>query len=234
MGRRIVAARTNRSQVSERIANRGGREVQPSQLSTGFSKDFTTRLLPKIGTGFAPGTAPFAATTPTKSDLEALHGGPFSLLSVGAVAERLGVCAAAIYRLCERGELPHVRIVNSIRVRRADLDAFVAGSGYVATAWLSLLASGVLRQLVGWWLNSWGLGHVDVASGALALQAQQIATLFLAAWLLGEPLKPLGLLGGGLIMAGIVTMATSAAPARPRRVPDAARASVDATPSIET
>jgi excisionase family DNA binding protein len=35
-------------------------------------------------------------------------------------------CAATVYRLCERGELPHVRVVNSIRVRRADLEAFVA------------------------------------------------------------------------------------------------------------
>jgi excisionase family DNA binding protein len=49
------------------------------------------------------------------------------LLRIADVAERLGGCAATVYRLCERGELPHVRIVNSIRVRRADLDALVAG-----------------------------------------------------------------------------------------------------------
>ena len=123
-GRRSVAAGANRSQVSERIANRGGREVQPSQLSTGVSKDFTTRLLPKIGIAFAPGTAPKVATTPTTADLVVLHGGRDPLLRVADVAERLGVCAATVYRLCERGELPHVRIVNSIRIRRADLDAF--------------------------------------------------------------------------------------------------------------
>jgi excisionase family DNA binding protein len=65
------------------------------------------------------------ATTPTTTDLEALHGGRMSLLSVGAVAERLGVCSATVYRLCERGELPHVRIVNSIRIRPEDLRAFL-------------------------------------------------------------------------------------------------------------
>ena len=112
-----VAAGANASQVSEKIANREGDEVQPSQLSTGVSKDFTTRLLPKIGTGFAPGTAPKVATTPTTADLVALHGGRDQLLSVADVAKRLGVCAATVYRLCERGELPHVRIVNSIRIR---------------------------------------------------------------------------------------------------------------------
>jgi excisionase family DNA binding protein len=58
--------------------------------------------------------------------LVALHGGRDQLLNVADVAERLGVCAATVYRLCERGDLPHVRIVNSIRVRRADLDALVA------------------------------------------------------------------------------------------------------------
>ena len=75
----------------------------------------------------APGTAPKVATTPTTADLAALHGGRDRLLRIADVAERLGVCAAIVYRLCERGELPHVRIVNSIRVRRTDLDAFLAG-----------------------------------------------------------------------------------------------------------
>jgi drug/metabolite transporter (DMT)-like permease len=39
---------------------------------------------------------------------------------------------------------------------------------------------------------------------------QQIATIFLAAWLLDEPLRPLGLAGGALIMTGIVLVASSA------------------------
>jgi excisionase family DNA binding protein len=41
------------------------------------------------------------------------------------VAEYLGVCAATVYRLCEDGELAHVRITNAIRVRPADLEVFV-------------------------------------------------------------------------------------------------------------
>jgi drug/metabolite transporter (DMT)-like permease len=82
-----------------------------------------------------------------------------------------------------------------------------AVGGYDSRAWLSLVGLGLIVQLLGWWLNSWGLGHTDAALGALALQAQQVATLFLAAWLLQEPLKPLGLLGGALIVAGIVLVA---------------------------
>jgi drug/metabolite transporter (DMT)-like permease len=67
-------------------------------------------------------------------------------------------------------------------------------------------------QIVGWWLNSWGLGHVDAATGAIGLQMQQVATLFLAAWLLAEPIRPLGLLGAGCLFAGIVLVAWSASP----------------------
>jgi excisionase family DNA binding protein len=89
-------------------------------------KNFTTRLLPKTGIAFAPGTAPHIATTPTTADLVALHGGRSRLLRVAEVAERLGVCAATVYRLCEGGELPHLRIVNSIRIRPEDLRDFIS------------------------------------------------------------------------------------------------------------
>jgi len=72
------------------------------------------------------------STTPTTADLVALHGGRSRLLRVAEVAEQLGVCAATVYRLCEGGELPHVRIVNSIRVRPTDLDALLAARVPVA------------------------------------------------------------------------------------------------------
>lgn len=77
-------------------------------------------------------------------------------------------------------------------------------AGYDTRAWLALVGLGLVVQLVAWWLNSWGLGHVEAQVGALALQMQQVATLFLAAWLLAEPLRALGLLGGALLVGGIV------------------------------
>jgi drug/metabolite transporter (DMT)-like permease len=43
--------------------------------------------------------------------------------------------------------------------------------------------------------------------GQLALGFQQVATPFLAAWLLAEPLRPLGMLGGGIIVFGIYLVA---------------------------
>jgi drug/metabolite transporter (DMT)-like permease len=86
--------------------------------------------------------------------------------------------------------------------------------GYDARAWASLVGLGLVVQLLGWWLNSWGLGHVDAVTGALALQMQQVATLFLAAWLLAEPIRPLGLCGGACILGGIVLVAAGASPRR--------------------
>ena len=122
IGRRSVAARPNRSQVSERIANSAGRAVQPSQLSTGVSKEFTTRLLPKIGPWAHPGVrlSPLRPRTWRRFTADAIR-----CCEWADVAESLGVCSATVYRLCESGELPHVRIVNSIRVRSEDLRAFL-------------------------------------------------------------------------------------------------------------
>jgi excisionase family DNA binding protein len=77
----------------------------------------------------APGTAPRVQTTPTTADLVSYWGGRYRLLRVREVAEQLGVCNATVYRLVESGALPHVRIVNSIRIRPDDLEAFVRAAG---------------------------------------------------------------------------------------------------------
>ena len=51
------------------------------------------------------------------------------LLGVREVAERLRVSTATVYKLCDRAELAHTRIVNVIRVTREDLEAFIAQRG---------------------------------------------------------------------------------------------------------
>ncbi len=47
------------------------------------------------------------------------------LLSVREVAARLGVSTATIYALCDRGQVPHVRVSNAIRIAPADLVDFI-------------------------------------------------------------------------------------------------------------
>jgi excisionase family DNA binding protein len=51
------------------------------------------------------------------------------LVSLSEVARVLGVCAATVYKLCACGQLEHVRILNTIRITPASLDAFVAAAG---------------------------------------------------------------------------------------------------------
>ena len=48
------------------------------------------------------------------------------LLTVGQVAQLLGVCRATVYKWAATGLLPHVRIINVVRVRPQDLVAFAA------------------------------------------------------------------------------------------------------------
>src|SRR5512137_1390950 len=48
------------------------------------------------------------------------------LLSVRQVAVLLGMCSATVYRMCERGELMHFRVRNSIRVPVVALKVYLA------------------------------------------------------------------------------------------------------------
>jgi excisionase family DNA binding protein len=54
-------------------------------------------------------------------------GGAENLMSVRMAAEFLGVSTATLYKICDRGELPHVRVSNAIRLAPAELAEFVAG-----------------------------------------------------------------------------------------------------------
>ena len=48
---------------------------------------------------------------------------PAPSLTAREVAQRLLVRPVTVYRLCERGELAHLRVSNAIRIRPEDLDA---------------------------------------------------------------------------------------------------------------
>jgi excisionase family DNA binding protein len=56
------------------------------------------------------------------------------LLSVRQVAKLLGVCPATVYALCDRGELPHYRVLNAIRVAPRDLKEFMARARKTSSA----------------------------------------------------------------------------------------------------
>jgi excisionase family DNA binding protein len=49
-----------------------------------------------------------------------------ALLTAREVAQHLGVCRDTVYELCAKGELPHARVLNAIRIASADVEAFLS------------------------------------------------------------------------------------------------------------
>jgi excisionase family DNA binding protein len=133
-------SRRNRSQGCPTITGGEGARVQPSQP---FAEK-TKNLVPESGRGGPKGAGSADPTgrarphhgwrrerrhawprRPRRSSWRCSMEGRGRLLRVAEVAEQLGVCKVAVYRLCESGELPHVRVVNSIRIRPSDLTAYL-------------------------------------------------------------------------------------------------------------
>lgn len=88
-------------------------------------------LRERCSTGFEaaqakPTTNPLHPSSAHPRSVRVLPGGRDWLLTVREVAERLGVCTATVYSLCERGELAHLRVSNAIRIEPAALDAYLA------------------------------------------------------------------------------------------------------------
>ncbi|HEU4950762.1 MAG TPA: DMT family transporter [Holophagaceae bacterium] len=88
-------------------------------------------------------------------------------------------------------------------------------SGFTSGSWWALAGLGLVCQVAGWALITWGLGHLPAHAGAVGLMTQQAATVGLAWLLLGEGVKPLQGLGVALILAGVGLSVS--APPLPRR-----------------
>ena len=88
-------------------------------------------------------------------------------------------------------------------------------AGFTPHAWAALLGLGLVCQVAAWVLITWGLGHLQAHAGSVGLLLQPVATVGLAFWILGEPVKPLQGLGVLLILTGIGLSAS--APPLPRR-----------------
>ena len=86
------------------------------------------------GQGATPGakTRQRPNVAPMFADRRVLWGGRDRLLKVSEVAEHLGVSNATVHGLCDSGKLPYVWIVNSIRIRPANVDSYVASTLTIA------------------------------------------------------------------------------------------------------
>lgn len=61
--------------------------------------------------------------------MRVIDGGSTRLLCVSEVADRLGVCRATVYELVSRGQLPHVRVGNAIRIPSEVVAALMHAAG---------------------------------------------------------------------------------------------------------
>jgi excisionase family DNA binding protein len=93
------------SQTLRTAGGRYDRGVQRSQPKQTLLRGFATPLLRDSASGVAPPAGP--------------------MLTVREVARALRVSTATVYKLCARGELAHVRVLNVIRIPEGVLGSFV-------------------------------------------------------------------------------------------------------------
>lgn len=66
------------------------------------------------------------------------------VLRLGQAAQLLDVSTDTLYQMVRAGEIPHARVGNSIRIRRADLDAHLAAR--TSTTWARVDGRGRPRR----------------------------------------------------------------------------------------
>jgi drug/metabolite transporter (DMT)-like permease len=79
-------------------------------------------------------------------------------------------------------------------------------TGFPPRAWAAMIALGLVSQLAAYYALVYALGHLPATLTSVGLLAQVPSTAFLAWLLLGEPLTPLQLAGGAVVLAGIVVV----------------------------
>ncbi len=76
-------------------------------------------------------------------------------------------------------------------------------TGYAAQSWLIFLATALVSQIIGYVAVSYALGHLPASVVAPTMIGQPVMTTILAIPLLKEIPKPIQLLGGVAVLAGI-------------------------------
>jgi len=76
-------------------------------------------------------------------------------------------------------------------------------AGFPPRAWAAMVALGLVSQLAAYYALVYALGHLPATMTSVGLLAQVPCTAVLAMLLLGEPLTPLQIVGGLIVLAGI-------------------------------
>jgi drug/metabolite transporter (DMT)-like permease len=76
-------------------------------------------------------------------------------------------------------------------------------AGYSPRTWTALIALGLVSQFAAYYALVYALGHLPATITSVGLLAQVPCTACLAWLLLGEPLTPIQIAGGGVVLVGI-------------------------------
>lgn len=76
-------------------------------------------------------------------------------------------------------------------------------TGYTTRTWLALAGLGLVSQLGAYYALVYALGHLPATITSVGLLAQVPCTAWLAALFLGEPMTPIQIAGGAIVLAGI-------------------------------
>jgi drug/metabolite transporter (DMT)-like permease len=79
-------------------------------------------------------------------------------------------------------------------------------TGYPPRAWAALVALGLVSQLAAYYALVYALGHLPATITSVGLLGQVPCTAFLAWLFLGEPLTPLQIAGGAVVLVGIAVV----------------------------
>jgi len=76
-------------------------------------------------------------------------------------------------------------------------------TGFSTRTWMALAGLGLVSQLLAYYALVYALGHLPATITSVGLLAQVPCTIALAWLLLGEPLTPIQIAGGAIVLAGI-------------------------------
>jgi drug/metabolite transporter (DMT)-like permease len=133
---------------------------------------------------------------------------------IGALMAVTAALIYSIYIIVGTNVMKHVSVVQSSTVIFASAGvvfgilAFTNGAHFPAsnTGWLSMLGIILLSTIIPVVTFLAGLEIIGPTNAAMLSTLEPIVTVLLAAWLFGETLTPIIVLGGGFILAAVILL----------------------------
>lgn len=148
----------------------------------------------------------------------ALTVGPVSGQLIGALMAITAALIYSVYIIVGTNVMKHVSAVQSSTVIFASAGAvyglltLVNGAQFPASnsGWLAMLGIIVISTIIPVVTFLAGLERIGPTNAAMLSTLEPVVTVLLAAWLFGDKLLPIVMLGGGLILIAVVILTRSA------------------------